>query len=168
MKFTKLAAISALAIASLSSATLAAPAVGDVITGPEGNAVGTVETVAEGMVTFDTGKHKITLPTESFGEGESGPTITVTKAYLDEAMDGEAAKAVAARDALLVEGAAVISPNQVALGTVTSVDGDTIIVKNSEGPVSLLREHFVAVDGKLMALFTIEQIKATLAANAAS
>ncbi|MXP47111.1 hypothetical protein GRI43_06875 [Altererythrobacter luteolus] len=168
MKFMKLATLSAIAAASLSTSAFAAPAVGDTITGPEGGTVGTVEAVADGMVTFNTGKHNVTLPTESFGEGDTGPTITVTKTYLDDAMDAEIVKAAAARDALLVEGAAVLSANQQPLGVVESVDGDTVVVAHADGPVSLLREHFVAREANLMALFTNEQIKTTIAANSAS
>ena len=66
MKFAKYAA-AAIAAASLATAAYAQDAatvtVGATVTGPDGAAVGTVESVADGVVTVDTGKHKAPLPT---------------------------------------------------------------------------------------------------------
>jgi hypothetical protein len=168
MKFAKLAAAAALAAAGLSGPAVAQDvAVGATVYGPEGNAVGTIESVADGVVTIDTGAHKAPLPANAFGKGDKGPTITVTKAQLDDMVAQQLAAANAQRDAALVAGAAVTTADGQALGTVKSVEGDAVVVERAAGPVSLKREHF-AVDqsGGLMALFTAAQIEAAVAGTA--
>jgi hypothetical protein len=180
MKFAYLAA-AALAATSMTTvaraqdaAATAAPAataevaVGATVTGPDGSAVGTVESVADGVVTVDTGKHKAPLPANAFGAGESGPTITVTKAQLDAMIDEQLAAAATQRDAMLVAGAAVHTADHQPLGTVKSVEGNNVIVEREAGPVNLLREHFAVADNMLMALFSAEQIEAAVAGQAQS
>ncbi|MGN6501129.1 MAG: hypothetical protein ACTHKM_13415, partial [Tsuneonella sp.] len=125
MKFVRLAAAAALATAALGTAAAAQDvAAGATVYGPDGAAVGTVESVANGVVTLDTGAHKAPLPADAFGKSDKGPTITVTKAKLDEMVAQQLAAADAKRDAALVAGAAVVSPKGAALGTVKSVEGD--------------------------------------------
>ena len=167
MKIAKFAA-AAIAAASLATAAYAAEVtVGATVYGPEGNPVGTVESVADGVVTLDTGKHKAPLPTSAFGEGETGPTITVTKAQLDAMLDEQIAAANAQRDAALVAMAAVVSADGQAAGTIDSIEGDAIILARPGGKVSLLREHFaVDANGQLMVLYTVQQLDATIAAAA--
>lgn len=167
MKFAKYAA-AAIAAASLATAAYAQDAavtVGATVTGSDGAAVGTVESVADGVVTVDTGKHKAPLPANAFGKGEGGPTITVTKAQLDTMIDQQLAAANAQRDALLVVGAEVHTADHQVLGKVESIDGNNVIVARAEGPVTLLRDHFAAMDSMLMARFTAEQIEAAVAAQ---
>jgi hypothetical protein len=170
MKFIRLAAAAALATAALGSAASAQDvAAGATVYGPDGVAVGTVESVAGGVVTLDTGAHKAPLPADAFGKSDKGPTITVTKAQLDEMVEQQLAAATAKRDAALVAGAAVVSPKGAALGTIKSVEGDAIVLETAEGPVQLKREHF-AIDagGKLIALFTADQIKTAASGGAAA
>lgn len=167
MKFTKLAAISAFAAASFSTAAMAQDmAVGATVYGPEGNAVGTVETISDTGITFDTGKHQVTLPAASFGKSDKGPTITVNQATINQMMDAEVAKREAARDALLVVGTEVHTADHQVLGNIKTVDGDVIVIEREAGPVTLQREHFSAMESMLMALFTMEQIEAALSAQA--
>jgi FKBP-type peptidyl-prolyl cis-trans isomerase 2 len=170
MKFTKLAfaATALMATAALPGAAFAQDvAVGATVYGPQGEAVGTVTSVAGGVVTVDTGAHKAPLPADAFGKGDKGPTITVTKAQIDEMMAQQLAAANARRDAALVAGAAVVSPKGAALGTVKSVEGDAVVLETAEGPVQLKREHFaIDANGALEALFTLEQIKAAAAGGA--
>jgi hypothetical protein len=169
MKFSKMA-IAAVAAAGLATAAHAqGVAVGATVYGPEGNPVGTIESVADGVVTVDTGKHRAPLPADAFGEGEQGPTITVTKGDLDAMLDQRLAAANEARDAALVETAAVITADNQPLGVIKSVEGDAVIVTGSESDLNLLREHF-AVDqsGQLMVLFTQAQIQEALAAQTAA
>lgn len=166
MKFARLAALATLAAALPAAAH--AQDVGATVYGPEGNEVGTVISVADGVVTLDTGTHKAPLPADAFGKGDKGPTITVTKAQIDAMIDEQLAAAAAKRDTALVEGAAIASAAGAPLGTVTSIDGDAVVVETTEGPVELKREHFaVDANGALMALFTVEQIKAAAAGGAA-
>jgi hypothetical protein len=144
--------------------------VGATVYGNDGNPIGTVESVADGIVTIDTGKHKAPIPADLIGAGATGPSINATKGQIDEMMDAQVAEAVARRDAALVAGAAVISANGNPAGTLKEVDlaADAIILESPEGPVALKKEHFaVNAEGQLMALFTREQI-ASAAASAQS
>lgn len=170
MKFAKLAFATALATAAFSGAAFAQDlVVGATVIGPEGNVVGTVEAVADGVVTLDTGKHKAPLPANAFGKGETGPTITVTKAQIDAMIDEQLAAAAAQRDAALVAGAAVASAAGAPLGTIESVEGDAVVLETTEGPVALKREHFAVNEGgALIALFTVDQIKAAAAGASAA
>lgn len=165
MKLAKLTAAAALAFAS--TAALANPQVvtGATVTGPEGNPVGTIEQVANGQAILDTGKHKVPLAVEMYGQGDAGPTITVTKAQLDAMMDEQIAAAIAQRDAALVAGAAVVSADGQTLGTIKSIDGDAVVVEREAGLVTLKREHFAVGQNGLMALFTVAQLDAAMAAG---
>ncbi|MBD3728932.1 MAG: hypothetical protein IE933_04430 [Sphingomonadales bacterium] len=170
MKFTKLAAAAALFLAA--TPVLAAnPQVvaGATVYGPQGNVVGTIASVEGGVVTVDTGTHKAPLPEGAFGGGDKGPTITVTKDQLDGMMaeveaqaeaqrKQELAAAAAKRDEALVAGAAVLSSDGQPVGTVASVDGDTVVLKAEAGPVNLKREHFGVTDKGLITLFTAAQL----------
>ena len=146
--------------------------VGATIYGNDGNAIGTVETVANGIVTIDTGKHKAPIPANLIGTSASGPSINATKDQIDAMMDAQVAEALAKRDAALVVGAAVVSANGNPAGTLKEVDlaADTIVLESPQGPVALKKEHFaVSPEGQLMALFTREQIaSAAASAQAAS
>ena len=170
MKFAKLAAATALALSSL-PVLAAGPelAVGTTIYGPQGDVVGTVETIADGIVTVDTGKHKAPLPADVFGTSDKGPTITVTQAQINAMLDEQIAAAVAQRDAALVVGAMVHTAGDTMLGNVKSVDGDDVVVEIETGSVVMKREHFaVNGNGTLIALFTMDQIEAAAKAAAAS
>lgn len=170
MKFAKLAAATALALSSL-PALAAGPelAVGSTVYGPEGGVVGTVETIADGIVTVDTGKHKAPLPADVFGTSEKGPSITVTQVQINAMLDEQIAAAAAQRDAALVAGAMVHTAGDLMLGNVKSVDGDDVVVDIETGPVSMKREHFaINANGTLIALFTMEQIEAAAKDAAAS
>lgn len=170
MKFAKLAAATALALSSL-PALAAGPelAVGSTVYGPEGGVVGTVETIADGIVTVDTGKHKAPLPADVFGTSEKGPSITVTQVQINAMLDEQIAAAAAQRDAALVAGAMVHTAGDLMLGNVKSVDGDDVVVDIETGPVTMKREHFaINANGTLIALFTMEQIEAAAKDAAAS
>lgn len=166
MKTAKLALIAA----ALWMVPLAAQAqdVGATVTGNDGNPIGTVVSVGDGIVTIDTGKHKAPIPADVIGSGASGPSINATKAQIDAMMDEQVAEATAKRDAALVTGAAVVSAAGSPVGKLASVDmaADMIVLESSAGPVALKKEHFaVDASGKLMALFTTDQI-ASAAASA--
>ena len=168
MKFATVAAAAALALTGISSAAIAAPTVGATVTGPEGNAVGTVVSVADGVVVVDTGAHKAPLPLDAFGEGETGPTITVTKAQIVGMVEQQMAAAATARDAKLTAGAMVHTADDAMLGTVESVEGDDVIVEREAGPVALTRNQFaVDANGTLIVLFTAAEIEAAASGAAA-
>ena len=166
MKFAKFAILATALAATPIAASAADVQAGATVTGPEGNPVGTIESVANGQVVLDTGKHKVPLGVDAFGEGETGPTITVTKAQINAMMDEQVAAAHARRDAALVEGATVMSADGVAAGTIYTVDdADTAIVQSDAGILTLTRDAFaVDADGNLMALYTAAQIAANTVA----
>lgn len=166
MQFTKMALIATLLAATPAMAS--AQDLGATVYGNDGNAIGTVENVADGIVLIDTGKHKAPIPAELIGTGETGPSINATKDQIDAMMDAQIAEATAKRDASLVAGAAVLSANGNPAGTLTEVDlaMDAIILESPDGPVAMKKEHFaVDANGQLVALFTREQI-ASAAASA--
>ena len=166
MKFAKLAILATALAATPIAANAADVQAGAVVTGPEGNQVGTIESVANGQAVLDTGKHKVPLGVESFGEGVNGLTITVTKTQLDGMMDQQLAAAAAKRDAALVEGATVMSADGVPSGTIYTVDdADTAILQSDAGIITLTRDAFaVDANGNLMALYTAAQIAANTVA----
>ena len=82
------------------------------------------------------------LPLNIFGEGVEGPVISVTKAQLDQLFAEQEAQAVAARDAALIAGATVMSTDNVEIGTITEVNGDTAILTLAVGPLTLARDQF--------------------------
>ncbi|WP_162935641.1 hypothetical protein [Tsuneonella amylolytica] len=168
MKFARLAALAAVAAATLPAAAMAQVAAGATVYGPQGGVVGTIVSVEGGVVTLDTGTHKAPLPENAFGKSDKGPTITVTKMQIDDMVSQQLAAATAARDTALVAGAPVVSAGGAPLGTIDSVEGDAVVLASTSGKVELKREHFaVNQQGALMALFTAEQV-ATAAASAIS
>jgi hypothetical protein len=165
MKLARFAFAAALATATLPAAASAQVAVGATVYGPDGSAVGTVSSVEGGVVTLDTGTYRAPLPETAFGKGDKGPTITVTRAQIDEMMAAQVAAANARRDAALISGAAVVSAKGSPLGTVKSVEGDAVVLDSPSGAVQMQRKHFaVNPQGALMALFTAEQVAAAAGA----
>lgn len=161
MKFAKLA-VAAVALAATPALANDQVVAGATVTGPEGNAVGTIVAVENGQAIIDTGKHKVPLAVEMYGEGETGPTITVTKAQLDSMMDAQLAEASAKLDAALVVDAAVVSADGQPVGTVYTIDTeDMVIVKNDAGIITLTRDSFtLSPEGALMARYSAADIAA--------
>lgn len=163
---TKIFAAAALSLATVSGAAFAQSAnitAGATVYGSDGNAVGTVDKVVNGVASVNTGTHVVALPLDKFGKSEKGPTITVTKAQLDQLAAQASAKVDAKVDAALIAGAAVVDTKGVALGTIDSIDGDNIVLKTDAGSVTLTRKYFaLAPSGGLMALVTKDQVAATL------
>jgi hypothetical protein len=162
---TKLFAAAALSLATVSGAAFAqaaAVSAGQTVYGPDGAAVGTIDKVENGTAVVNTGTHTVGLTLDKFGKSEKGPTISVTKAQLDELVEKANADAAAKLDAALVAGAAVVDNTGVALGTIDSVSGDNIVLKTEKGPVSLTRKYFAMTNGALTALVTKEQVLAAL------
>ncbi|MGI8944007.1 MAG: hypothetical protein ACR2FJ_07240 [Qipengyuania sp.] len=171
MKFAKLA-VAAIAPAFILGATPALAneqvAVGATVYGPEGNEVGQIVQVEGGQAVLDTGKHKVPLGVDMYGQGETGPTITVTKAQLDGMVDAQLAEAAAKRDAALVVGAEAMAADHAPLGTVLEIEGDNVVIArggDEMNKVTLLRTHFDATDHGLMARLTNAQIDAAMEAQ---
>lgn len=158
MKFAKLAVL-ATAMAVTPIAANAQDA-GATVFGNDDAPIGTVETNDGATVVVDTGKHKAPLPANLLAEREGKWTVNATKGQIDGMMDAQVAQANAARDAALVEGAAVVSADGMPAGTVYTIDSeDAVIVQNDMGIVTLTRDSFaVNPEGALMALYTGAQL----------
>jgi hypothetical protein len=175
LNFTKaILAAGALSLASISGAALAQDAAataevaaGLTIYGPDGTEVGTIESVADGVATLDTGKHKIGLPLDRFGENAEGrTTIAVGRDQLNTMVDEQLAKAAAELEAVLVAGAPVVDVNGTALGSVGAVDGEDVTVETEWGAFALKKENFVPGEGSVTAQVQADQVKSALGASA--
>ena len=167
MKFVKLAA-AAVALAATPALANDQVVAGAVVTGPEGNEVGKIVSVSDGQAILDTGKHQVPLGVDMYGVGETGPTVTVTKAQLNGMIDQQVAAAAQARDAALTVGATAMDASHAPLGTVLEINGDNVVIARGgdEGnKVTLLREYFDATDHGLMARLTNAQIDEAMAAQ---
>ena len=164
MNFAKLAILATAPALALAVTPIAANAqdVGTTVYGNDDAPIGTVEANAEGVVTVNTGKHMAPLPANLLAEREGKWTVNATQAQINGMMDQQVAQANAARDAALVQGAAVMSADGMPAGTVYTIDSeDVVIVKNEAGIVTLTREAFAAdANGALMALYSAEQLAA--------
>jgi hypothetical protein len=89
-------------LAAVSAAALAVPAlaqgagaaagakvsVGAQVVDTAGNPVGTIEQVSGDLAVLSTGTNKVSLPVASFGVGEKGPVLAMTRAEVDAAPVG--------------------------------------------------------------------------------
>jgi opacity protein-like surface antigen len=174
LKFTKaIFAAGALSLASVSAAALAQDATaevevtaGTVVYGPEGNEVGTVESVADGVATFNTGTHKIGLPVDRFGQNaEKQTTIAVTRDALNKMVEDQLAQAAAQLESALVVGAPVVDVNGVSLGAVGKVEGEDVTVETEWGAFALKKANFQPGEGGVTAQVLADQVKTALGAS---
>ncbi|GAA5059835.1 hypothetical protein GCM10023208_27560 [Erythrobacter westpacificensis] len=164
----KIALTAAAAVAALAANPAMAQDVGDTVMGNDGNAIGTVAQTNEQAVLLSVDEYQIALPANLFGEGETGPTLNVTKAQLVQMHEQQLAEAEAALAAALVEGAAVVTADPQPLGTIDTIDeANVVIVREDESKVTLPKEMF-AVDqnGALVARIMMADLEAALAAQA--
>ena len=177
MKFNKLAAAAALAIAAVPGAALAQDAgatvtatAGATVYGNDGMEIGTIESVEGETAILVVDGMKAPVPTAAFGAGDNGPTVNATKAQIVGMLQAAHQEAMAKRDAALVVGAEAVTAKNAPLGTVLEIEGDNVIIArggDETNKITLLREHFAAApDGALMALMTNAQIDAAMAASA--
>jgi hypothetical protein len=173
-----LACTTALAPAALAQATApaAAPAgdagvtAGATIYGPDGQSVGTVEQVEGTNVVVNTGTLTATLPANVFSAGANGPTIGWNKADLEAAIAAEEQKAVAALDTKLVAGAQLFTVDNVAVGTITEVKTDGMVVVNhtTAGPIQLPKEQMTVQGENLTFLATAADLNAAVSSQAST
>ena len=180
MKFAKLA-LAASAIAMTPIAANAQDA-GATIYGNDGSAIGTVVSNDGTTVVVSNGPHQASLPPAAFGQGDQGFSLNIAKADFDAALAAQAAQAeqaaaaqaaaqaqaeaeaAAALNAALVVGAEVITNDAQALGTVSELAGENVVVTNEAAGLITLPRNFFALDGQgqLMALASLEQILAAV------
>ncbi len=166
MKLAPLAIAAALAMAGLSAPAFAQVSVGATIYGPDGAAVGTVESVDGDIAVVNTGNVTANLPTSVFGEGENGPTIGWNKADLEAAVNAANEEAAAALTAALTEGADLYSVDGVLLGKIESIGEDgLVIVALDSGPIALPKDQMAMQADKLTFLATAADVEAAVEAQ---
>jgi len=169
MRFTKLAAATLLALASVPAAVHAQGAdgpnlaVGTMVYDAQGGEVGTIEQISGDNVIVNTGTNLGALTRASFGVGENGPVVGITKAELDASLNAAKEEAAAALNAALVPGAAVSGSQGTPVGTVKQVTGDQVVIAHEVGDVPLTRNQFTTNEQGLALTFTAEQLDAALA-----
>lgn len=162
MKYHALLAAAALAL--VPAATMAQD-VGATVTGNDRQAIGVVVSNDGTTVVVDTGTHQVPLPADVFATSEAGPTLNTTQGELDTLYAQQLAEAAAARDAALVAGAAVVTADAQALGSVDMIDGDNIVIREGDFVVTLPRDLLALnAEGGLMVLANHADIMAALEA----
>lgn len=136
--------------------------IGAVVLGRDGSSIGVIEQVADDLVLVNTGTHQAPVARQSFGFTEAGITINTTRAELDAMMDRQLAERAARIASSLLPGAKVVSIDDKLTATIEQIDYSKgrVVLKAPVGHVALRKEHFALNGaGRLMALFTAEQIE---------
>ncbi|NLR40294.1 MULTISPECIES: hypothetical protein [unclassified Novosphingobium] len=170
-----LAAATALSLPAAASAQAAATApatpnltVGAMIYDPQGGEVGKIDSMSGDAIVVDTGAHKATLPKSAFGVGAKGPTVTITKAQIDEQVAAAAQKAAAALEAALVVGAEVKGKAGTPVGTIKEVTAEKVVIDREAGPVALNRNAVGLGAQGLFITLTAEELDAAAKPAAAA
>lgn len=146
MRLKTIAATVAIAAAAFATPAMAQEA-GATIMDNAGGTVGTVVSNDGSTVVVDTGAHQVPLGAGSFVESEGTFILGATKVELDTMMDAAVAQRQAALAAALVEGAAVVTADAMPLGTVTTVEEESVVLTYEAAPLTLPKTLF-AVDGE--------------------
>ncbi|WP_156169891.1 hypothetical protein [Aurantiacibacter luteus] len=160
---TRFALTAAATLAALVAAPAAAQEVGTTIVGNDGVAIGTVLANDGTGVVVDTGTHQVPLGVEAFAERDGAWTLNTTQAELDTAYGAMLAEQEAALAAALTVGASVVTADAQALGPVTEINGETVVVTHMDTPLALPREAFgVDAEGTLMVRADMAAIMAAM------
>lgn len=136
-------------------AAAATPAKTSVATGAtvydtSGNVVGTIEAVNGDMAVLATDQAKASIPLSSFGTGEKGPVLALTREQINSQAGAAAAEAKQAQEqkkmSQLVAGATVKDPSGGVVGTIKSVDEQFAVVDTQKVQVRLPLTAFAAGD----------------------
>lgn len=167
MKFPILAAAVALAFTGTAAPALAQQEVtaGTTIYGSDGAEIGTIESVDGPNVVLNTGSVTAALPADGIVAGDNGPTINITKAELEAAVNQANQAAADQLAAALVEGAEVYSADDVRLGTIKSVEDEVVVVELAGGPASLPKNQLALQSEKVTFLATAAALEAAVAAQ---
>ncbi|MCB2066124.1 MAG: hypothetical protein KDE15_05730 [Erythrobacter sp.] len=160
-------ALSVAALAAFVSAPALAQDAGATVLGNDGQAIGTVNSNDGTTVLLAVGEYELAIPTELFGTSDAGPTLNITRAQLVEMHEAQLAEAAAALEAALVEGTAVVTADPQALGTISSIDGENVIITRADESLVALPKTIFALDasGNLVALVLMADLEAALAAQ---
>lgn len=155
----------AMAQAAPASAPAAAtPTAGAKVFDPEGNEVGSIDTVQGDVVTVSTGTARAGLPKSAFVTRDKGLTIGMTKAQLEAAVQGAQAKTGEALATALVPDAPVKSSDGIVIGTVSKVEGENVTVALQSGSAVALKKNTIGLgaDGALAVGVTAAQFNASV------
>ncbi|WP_156257024.1 hypothetical protein [Sandarakinorhabdus oryzae] len=137
--------IAALAVAG---PALAGITVGATVKDTSGGIVGTIVSTADGNAVVDTGTNKVTIPLTSFGDRPEGPLLAMTKSQLDAAADQAAAARKQALANAIKPDAEVHGSQGAVIGTITKLDGDSVIIKGEAGLARIpTSELYMKADG---------------------
>lgn len=145
--------------ASASSHAPATPSTTAVTVGAQvidgsGNPVGTIESVANGNATVNTGTVKAAIPLGSFAARGNAVAIAMTKAQLEAAVAG-------AKPAEITVGTQIMGPQGNPVGTVDAVTDDLVTVATPNTKVQIPKKAFSqGADGKLRIGMTVDQLEA--------
>ena len=158
------AVLAAPAMAQDAAAATVDLAVGTQVFDSEGAVLGTVASAQGANVVVALGEGTpVTLPTNSFGKLEQGPTIGATKAQVIAAVDQAAAGNEAKLTAALQPGTDVRGVNgDATLGKVKLVAADGVVLTTPTGDVKLPRTAFFIGQAGLATSFTAEQFAAAM------
>lgn len=148
------------------------PAIGSTVYDPQGNIVGTIQSIQSDAVVLLVGSDKITLGSSSFRTRDGKLTIGLSR----DALEAANAKVQRSGDddvrPLLIAGAPIYDANGVVAGSVIAVAGDRITIKVETITATFPISAFVKgpkgaqVDGTAADLSA--RLKASLAAQASS
>lgn len=168
MNVRKFLAASALGAALLFP--VAAPAsaqtiqVGAAVKDPQGGEVGTVESIDGDFVVVRTDRHSARLPATSFTPTEEAVLFGLTRDQLNAQID----QALAQAQQSIAVGANVIDRDGVTIGTIESVDAETLTFKIGEQPIRLPRTSVAADASGVRIGATLAELQAQIAAATAS
>lgn len=145
----------------------AAVTAGAQVVDTSGGAVGSIESVSNGVAVLSTGTNKVSVPASSFAQGQGKLVIAMTKADID----AKASQATAAANAAPVEiaaGATVSDPSGARVGTVKSVSGDMVTVAGATASAQLPKSSFAkGPSGLVIGMTAADFEKAAKAAGGA-
>lgn len=160
----------AFAQAAAPAAAAAKPAAGATVYDQAGAVVGTIESVSGDLAVLATQKSKVSVPLASFGTGEKGPVIALTRDQIDQQAGAAAAQSAQAQEekkkAQLTAGATVKDPQGGTVGTIKSVDGQFALVDTTTAQVRLPLTAFAAGDTGPVIGLTKAELDAQAAAAA--
>jgi len=153
---------------ALAAMTLAAPSIAQTarmqVVDTTGGAVGTVVSVSGDNVVIKTDKHQVALPKTSFTAHEGKLLFGMTQAQLN----AETEKSLAAAAASIAAGATVKGSAGSVVGTIDTLDAESVTIKLQSGSLIRVPRSGVAAggDGVVVGL-TAEELEAQASASAA-
>ncbi|WP_174275288.1 hypothetical protein [Sphingomonas bacterium] len=150
-------------------AATTAPATPNVTAGAQvvdtaGAAVGSIESVTNGIATLSTGTTKVGIPIASFAAGDGKLVLAMTKAQIDAkgapAAQASAAASAAAAPVAITVGTAVKDQAGAKVGTIKAVNGDMVTVASETASAQLPKSSFAKGPDGLMIGLTAAQFEA--------